>query len=287
MIQDLYVDGGSFASGWGQGLEHHLFKTPTDPKSWVDYFADSVNCDNLWNHSLVAKPLDMQFYDIQQFCKQYFDAFKTFDTLFVVLEFTFISYKSFTPVKAVEGDFKNENIYPIIYNKAIDMETANFSIQYIRKSNDYLKPQEPIFSKVNPEDFDVNYKKSIDESAAKWLYNSNKDPYAHMIYAYNKIRQIKNFLKIHNIPFVMYSAGVSDNSPNKERLDFSLRTLQKDKRLVPLSAFTGLQLSKKYSIEEYQGHPDRHGHMKIASALYDWVIKHDLTKKPDSGIITV
>jgi hypothetical protein len=287
MIQDLYVDGTSFASGWGRGLERHLFKTSTGPKSWADYLADSVNCDNLWNHSLVAKPMDMQFYDIQQFCKQYLNAFKTFDNLFVVVEFAFVTYRSFEPVKALEGEFKNENIYPVILSKAREMETGNYLIHYVRKSKDYLKPQEPIFSKVNPECLAEKDIKRIDELAANWLEKSYHDPYGHLIYAYNIIRQIKNFFKIHNIPFVMYSAAVSDKSPQKERIDFSLRTMQKDKRIVPLKEFTGQILSKKYSIEEYENHPDEQGHIKIASALYDWIVKHDLTKKPNSSIITV
>lgn len=286
MIQDLYVDGTSFASGWGEGLERNLFKTSTGSKSWVDYLADSVDCDNLWNHSLVAKPLDMQFYDIQQFCKQYLDAFKTFDNLFVVVEFSFVTYRSFNPVKAVEGQFKNENIYPVVLSKASELETENFLIHYVRKSKDYLKPQEPIFSKVNPEHLDITDIKKTQQAAEHWLATKQSNFLTHLTYAYNVLSQIKKFFVDRNIPFIIYSAAVSDNNPQKEHIDFALRTLSKDNRMVPLHQFTGQTISKKYSIEEYVNHPDKQGHIKIASALYDWIIKHDLTKKPNSSIIT-
>ena len=292
MIQDLYVDGTSFASGWGQGLERNLFKTSTGPKSWVDYLADLVNCNNLWNHSLVAKPLDMQFYDIQQFCKQYFNAFKTFDNLFVVVEFSFITYRSFDPVKAVEGQFKNENIYPVVLSKASELETEKYLIHYVRKSNDYLKPQEPIFSKVNPEQVDVNDIIKTEQAAKQWLlaqrsnFSKHSSFLEHLNYAYNIISNIKKFFKDRNIPFLIYSAAVSDNNPQKEHIDFGLRTLSKDNRMVPLTQFTGQTISKKHSIEEYVNHPDKQGHIKIATALYNWIEKHDLTKKPNSSIIT-
>lgn len=287
MIQDLYVDGTSYASGWGQGLERHLFKTSTGPKSWVDYLADSVNCDNLWNHSLVAKPIDMQFYDIQQFCKQYLNAFKTFDNLFIVVEFSFITYRSFDPVKAVEGEFKNENIYPVILSKASEVETGTYLIHYVRKSKDYLKPQEPIFSKVNPEQLDINDIKKTQQAAEQWVATRYSEFVEHLTYAYNVLSKIKKFLKDTNIPFVIYSAAVSDNNPQKEYIDFGLKTLSKDNRMVPLSQFTGQTISKKYSIEEYVNHPDKQGHIKIASSLYDWIVKHDLTKKPNSSIISI
>ena len=67
MIDDLYVDGNSYASGWGRGLERSISKQPGFD-SWVDYFADLSNCENVWNHSLVAKPIEMQKYDVVNFC---------------------------------------------------------------------------------------------------------------------------------------------------------------------------------------------------------------------------
>ena len=291
MLTDLYVDGTSYASGWGKGHEKNLFKT-SDAYSWVDRFSEITNCNNVWNHSLVAKPCDMQVFDIQNFCNQYYNKFKTFDKLFVIAEFSYITYRSIGTVKAREGIFKNQDIIPVIMAKGIELnsnEAGGFGyiIQYVRKSEDYLNIQEPLFVKVPEEHIDPDDVKRIKEFATQWLLTRFTNYIEHLDYMYTNLSLIKNFLIKRNIPFVIYSAAVSDNAPEQHFIDQTLRTLVKDKRIVPLKEFSGRSLSSKHSIEEYTVHPDKMGHMAIAEHLYDWVLKHNLHKKPNPSIITV
>jgi len=291
MLTDLYVDGTSYASGWGKGHIRNLFKT-SDAYSWVDRFAEITNCNNVWNHSLVAKPFDMQVLDIQNFCNQYYNKFKTFDKLFVVAEYSYITYRSIGTVKAIDGIFKNQDVIPIVMAKGTEVlnnETGGFGyiIQYVRKSNDYLNIQEPLFVKVSEEHIDVEDHKRINAFATQWLLTRFTNYIEHLDYLYKNISKVKNFLTKRNIPFVIYSAAVSDNAPEKEFIDQTLRTLVKDKRVIPLQAFTGKTVSEKYSIEEYTVHPDKSGHMAIADHLYDWILKYNLHKKPNPSIIAV
>jgi len=288
MIQDLYVDGCSYASGWGKGLEKTLFRPKwTNSSSWVDTFTEFTNTENLWNHSLVVKPLDMQIIDIKNFCDQYLKKYKTYNRLFVCVEFSSTTYKSFQTVKVRDGEFKNEIVYPVILAKAQDIETENYIIHYVRKTNDYLDVQEPMFVKMDEDTIDPEDRKRTEQSAKTWFFGRHNAFVEHTEYTFKCVAKIKKFLYLRNIPFVMYSAGVSDNHPYKEFLDFALSPLSKDNRLVPLSAFTGLQLSAKYSLEQYANHPDENGHFAIGKHLYDWVTKHDLTKKPNSSIISI
>ena len=291
MLTDLYVDGCSYASGWGKGHEKNLFKT-SDAYSWVDRFSEITNCNNVWNHSLVAKPCDMQVFDIQNFCNQYFNKFKTFDSLFVIAELSYITYRSIGLVKAREGIFKNQDIIPIVMANAksvLTNETGGFGyiIQYVRRSNDYLDIQEPLFSPVPEHHIDPEDQKRVKEFATQWLLTKYTNYVDHLDYMYKNLSLLKNFLTKRNIPFLIYSAAVTDAAPEKEFIDQALRTLSKDKRVIPLSAFSGKTISAKYSIEEYTVHPDKMGHMAIAEHLYDWVLKHNLHKKPNPSIITV
>jgi hypothetical protein len=291
MLTDLYVDGTSYASGWGKGHARNLFKT-SDAYSWVDRFSEITNCNNVWNHSLVAKPCDMQVFDIRNFCNQYYNKFKTFDKLFVIAEYSYITYRSIGIVKAREGIFKNQDIIPVVMAKGTEVnsnEAGGFGyiIQYVRKSDDYLNIQEPLFVKIPEEHIDPDDVNRVKEFATQWLLTRFTNYIEHLDYMYKNLSLIKNFLIKRNIPFVIYSAAVSDNAPEKVFIDQTLKTLAKDKRIIPLKEFSGRTLSKKYSIEEYTVHPDKLGHMAIAQHLYDWILKHNLHKKPNPSIITV
>jgi hypothetical protein len=291
MLTDLYVDGCSYAFGWGKGRETDICKTPSS-YSWVDEFSRLSNCSNVWNHSVIGKPSDMQVLDIQNFCNQYYKKFKTFDNLFVIAELSYITYRSIGLVKAREGVFKNQDIIPIVMANAKDVltnETGGFGyvIQYVRRSNDYIDIQEPLFTPVPEHHIDPDDQKRVKEYATQWLLTRYTNYVEHLDYMYKNLSLIRNFLIKRNIPFLIYSAAVSDNAPEKEFIDQALRTISKDKRIIPLSAFSGKSISGKYSIEEYTVHPDATGHKAIGRHLYDWMVKYDLHKKPNPSIITV
>lgn len=291
MLTDLYVDGCSYASGWGKGRETDICKTPGS-YSWVDEFSRLSNCSNVWNHSVIGKPCDMQVLDIQNFCNQYYNKFKTFDNLFVISELSYVTYRSIGLVKAREGNYKNQDIIPIVMANAksvLTNETGGFGyvIQYVRRSNDYLDIQEPLFTLVPHHHIDPDDQKRVKEFATQWLLTRYTNYIEHLDYMYKNLSLIRNFLIKRNIPFLIYSAAVSDNAPEKKFKDQVLRSLSKDKRIVPLSAFSGKTISAKYSIEEYTVHPDATGHKALGQHLYDWMVKYNLHKKPNPSIITV
>jgi lysophospholipase L1-like esterase len=234
----------------------------------------------------------MQVYDVQNFCNQYFNKFKSFDNLFVCVELSYITYRSIGTVKARDGIFKNQDITPVVMAKGTDVlnnETGGFGyiIQFVRKSNDYLDIQEPLFTKVPEEHIDPNDVKRVKDFATQWLLTRFTNYIEHIEYMYVNLSKIRKFLIKRNIPFLIYSAAVSDDAPEKVFIDTSIRSLTKDKRVIPLSAFSGKTISSEYSIEEYTVHPDKSGHKAIGRHLYDWLVKYDLHKKPNPSIIAV
>ena len=61
MFKDLYINGTSVATGWGQGKEQINDTTYTG--AWPQHFADKHNVGNMCNHSIPSKPVDLSIRD--------------------------------------------------------------------------------------------------------------------------------------------------------------------------------------------------------------------------------
>jgi hypothetical protein len=284
MISDLYVDGNSYASGWGRGLQTAILKQP-DFESWVDYFADLSNCENVWNHSLVAKPIDMQKYDVINFCNEYYKKHNSFDRLFVIVELPFVWYRILHNLRIRENNFKGETAYPIIMSKWIHLDTLDYMIHYVRRSGDYLTIKEPLFSTISRQQLDLNDVAKTEKLAEQWMNERPRRFTEHMTFAYENVHHIKQFLHQRNIPYMIYSSVVTEKNPYRDSIDFAFRNFYKDNRFVPIKEMTGTQIGTKASLETFRDHPDKTGHKAIATWLFEYLTKHNLTEKPNSSLI--
>lgn len=290
MLDDIYVDGTSFASGWGKGYTD-IGYVKLNPESWIQYFSNKVNASNVWNYSLSGKPLDMQLYDIKNFCNAYYKKFKTFDKLFVIVEYSYITYKTFKPLTIQEGEYKGDMAHPVtiakpstIANLLSDME---YIIMYIRRSNEYFVQQDAVFSLIKPENLNQNEISLLKHSINEWYKGVDKCIIKYLEYAYKHIFYIKTFLTNRNIPYIIFSAGVytGDNLETIQLKDNYLNELYRDNRVVPMRNFTGLTLSMNYSKKLFLNHPDKYGHQAISDHVYNWIMKYELYKKPKTSTI--
>ena len=284
MISDLYVDGNSYASGWGRGLQTAILKQP-DFESWVDFFADLSDCENVWNHSLVAKPIEMQKYDVINFCNEYYKKHNSFDRLFVIVEIPFVWYRILHNVRIRENSFKGETAYPIIMSKWTQLDTLDYMIHYVRRSGDFLSPKEPLYSTISRQQLDQNDVAKTEELAEQWMKERPNRFYDHMTFAYENVNYLKQFLHQRNIPYMIFSSVITDKNPFRDAVDFAFRNLTKDNRFVPIKEMTGAQIGLSASLKTQKEHPDREGHKAIAKWLFEYVTKHNLTEKPKSSLI--
>jgi len=284
MIDDLYVDGNSFASGWGRGLQTAILKQP-EFESWVDFFADLSDCENVWNHSLVAKPIEMQKYDVVNFCNEYYKKHNSFDRLFVIVEIPFVWYRILHNVRIRENSFKGETAYPIIMSKWTQFDTLDYMIHYVRRSGDFLSPKEPLYTTISRQQLDQNDVARTEKLAEQWMNERPRRFAEHMTFAYENVNYLKQFLHQRNIPYMIYSSAVTDKNPYRDAIDFAFRNLTKDNRFVPIKEMTGAQIGLSASLKTQKEHPDETGHKAIATWLFEYVTKHNLTEKPNPSII--
>ena len=138
MIRDLLVSGTSIASGWGEGK----MQSRPDPKnySWINYFANSTNIQNIWNHSYVSKPMQVTMEHTMLFCEQYLERYGNYDNLFVIAEFTLPQNVKWTELH-LKSNIDSEIITPVVIQHAndgvINADVANtYKTMFIRHKKD-------------------------------------------------------------------------------------------------------------------------------------------------------
>jgi len=293
MIDHLYINGCSYATGWGKGHEMSVTREK-GMKSWVDHFAEKVSALEVWNHSLIGKPIGMSTIDTFGFCEEYYKKYQTFKDLFIVIEYTGPKYKLYPEIKVSTGDYKGEWIYPVSFmsgRNVVDFGPAGSSAVkwntlWVRKNKSYLKPQEPEFlyvdrTNIRPEDI-VKHEKMLND----WLMESAMNLMPTLTHSYTEIQRTQKYLNNRNIRYVMYwIGGVSPNHPDfkmgEQWYDQKYRKLYKNNRFIPMSTYTGTKATIEFSEKPFAGHPDATGHKRMADYLYNWVIINNLHKTPE------
>lgn len=279
MIDHLYINGCSHASGWGKGHELSITKEK-GMLSWVDHFAESISASEVWNHSLIGKPVGMSTIDTFGFCEEYYKKYKTFKDLFICIEYTGPQYKLFDQIEVSTGEFKGEYIIPVSFMSGEgidDFPTANWVTLWIRKNKEYLKPQEPEFlyvdnNNIREEDI-ANHNLNLHE----WLKDRHTDIMPFLTYAYTEIQRTQKYLEDRNIRYVMYWIGGTQENYT-QFVDQKYSKLYQNKRFIPMTTYTGTKASIEWSEKPFANHPDAIGHKRIADYLYNWVIENDLHK---------
>ena len=111
MFKDLYINGTSVATGWGQGKEQINDTTYTG--AWPHQFAEKHNVGNMWNHSIPSKPVELSIRDQKGFCEQYIQQGNNVDNLFTIVEFLLPQHPLLQPVYENNEDI----IFPLIFHQ--------------------------------------------------------------------------------------------------------------------------------------------------------------------------
>jgi hypothetical protein len=292
MLNDIVVVGTSIASGVGMG---RLRKPEAGAvKSWIYWLAELSNARNVWNHSLPGKPLGLVNADAVEFVKQYYEKYRTYENLFVVLEYSLPSYRHWDPVASARNDCVQMNIVPVTYFKPFEsVEAASNSLYYhgnnqleqqfyVRKPVDLLNqsmhPHE-IYHEVPEEEIVPDDLKRFQEQALDWYRPSEENRLRYLKYAFDEIQSAQRYCENINLPYMQtWVGGVTDQY--KRAVDRYMKPLLANKRLVPMQEFTAATATLDWSIKPWRNHPDATGHQRIGEFYHNWIQDHKLYQRP-------
>lgn len=297
-MRDLFVNGCSYATGWHGGEQAIPTITSkdivTDTLSWVQMFANQNNVQNCWNHSIVAKPIEMMYEDTVGFCKQYYDKYGTFEHLFVINELTDPNYRKFNPVvlNGIVTDKKFDEEYqimPIVFRSEKSLQDGVVSgwksiFVKMKKNIDYLS-EDQFGEQIDMRDvLKGELARHQQEKEFEHAQTSFSDTLRHFDLTKTVLENVTDFLISENIPHVMYwVAGRQD--AYKKLIDKYYTKIIEHHRLVPACTFTAIDYGVKYSIEPIGVHPDQFGHKAVADFLNDYIHTYNLTKKPQLDLL--
>ena len=293
-MKDLFVNGCSFATGWHGGKQEIPVITSkdviTDTLSWVQHFANKNNVQNLWNHSILAKPIEMTYTDTVGFCEQYLDKYGSFKDLFIITELTDPSYREFDPVslkglsKIKEDDFIVKPISFRSERSFVNKKSGPFQTIYVKmqKNIDYLGTDnyaEQISMKDVMEGDIARHRQE-----RKFALHREQSPLENLECTREIIEKLDAFLFENNIPHMIFWIG-GRQKQFKDFMDRYYRKYMKFHRMIPTNTFTGIDYSLKHSVEPIGIHPDQIGHIAIADFLTDYVQTYNLTSKPQLDLL--
>jgi hypothetical protein len=296
MLNDILVVGTSIASGVGRG--HEKQPEALTVKSWVQYLAEMTQAKNVWNHSFPGKPLGLVNADAVEFGKQYYDRYRSFEDLFVILEYSFPSYKHWDPVAAVREDCAQMNIIPVAYFKPMQtLEQATGEMYY--RGNNFLETKflhrrttdllshnnhpHHMYEEADQDDVLPEELQKFEHLALEWFRPSEENRLRYLKYAFDEILSAQNYCEHNNIPYMQtWVGGLTDGY--KRGVDRYLKPLMQNNRLVPMTEFTAASYTLEHSQKTWRNHPDEHGHKKTAEFYYDWILKHNLHERPNSNL---
>lgn len=293
-MKDLFVNGCSFATGWHGGKQEIPVITSkdviTDTLSWVQHFANKNNVQNLWNHSILAKPIEMTYTDTVGFCEQYLDKYGSFKDLFIITELTDPSYREFDPVslkglsKIKEDDFIVKPISFRSERSLVNKKSEPFQTIYVKmqKNIDYLGTDnyaEQISMKDVMEGDIARHRQE-----RKFALHREQSPLENLECTREIIEKLDAFLFENNIPHMIFWIG-GRQKQFKDFMDRYYRKYMKFHRMIPTNTFTGIDYSLKHSVEPIGIHPDQIGHIAIADFLTDYVQTYNLTNKPQLDLL--
>lgn len=258
-MADLYINGSSFASGWGKGYDDTMTITPLD--SWAKYFKESFQPENAWIDAIVGKSIGMTARDTITFCEKYKEKYGSLDNLNVVLEFTTPRYRHWSALNTVDG----KSAYPIAHIRHDNMNATQH----------YFMRREFIDNSLTYADTFVHEEEIVPAELEKWKQDLNKWyfggwPIQHfMAYATEEISATQKYLNENNVNYVMWWC-VGRTRLGKTLVERYTRTLYRKARMVKPSQMNGHEVAETVSLESYKGHPDAKGHKYIA----DFLLKH-------------
>ena len=268
-VDNLYINGSSFASGWGEGYEDTMTVTPLP--SWVTYFNDLTSPNKLYLDALVGKGVGTTCRDTIAFCKKYKEKHGSCDDLNVILELTVCRYRHWDPIKSLSG----EDIIPVAYIAWQDVNTTSYYFIKREFNDDTLLYTNTIVGEHDlvPEELAI-WKKELSD----WFFGI--DHYlAYLEYGKKEVSRMTRHLDKENIKYAIFWC-VGRGPMFTRVMDRGFRKEMKDNKMIPLNIMNGQTLAFNESNDNgYRGHPDSKGHMFLAKFLRDWISENKLFER--------
>lgn len=284
MKKHLFVNGTSVASGWGTGHERVAQPGKT---SWAHHLAAKIGADELWNVSVVSKPIPITIEHTIGFCEQYFNKYNTFEDLFVAIEMTLPQNERWKNV-SFKGNNRNEVITPIVVqldsNSTPNADIGEkYQTVYVRHDRDINYLSETTLFHYIPRS-DVESLEHATHTEKLQEYDASRNIIARRLYeAGQEIAFLQKWLVERNIAFIMFwAAGIHPSF--QKRVDKALLAASLPNRLIPMQMFTAFSKGAEWSINPYLNHPDEVGQYKMSEFLYEYIMTHDLFEQPSKLI---
>lgn len=273
VIDDLFVSGSSFASGWGEDFAN--YNSVTSGKSWVTYFAQQTHARNVWNYSIVGKPVGMATTDTVEFCRNYLKKYGSLKNLFVIVEYTTPRYKHWGSLpSAAMVEPIDTPVIPIAF---LSKQPGKLLDTYFLTRESDPVTLEVKYNTVDRDKVTPDHLRQFEQDAAKWYLDSGRTSIKYINYAYDEIKYLKDFLDFYNCNYMMFWCTGKVES-HRKMVDRYMRKLMTDRRLIPASEFNAITATLEWSLKPYRDHPDDIGHRRIAEYLINYLETHNLVK---------
>jgi hypothetical protein len=277
VIDDLFVSGSSFASGWGEGFEN--YKSVTGGKSWVNYFAEQTHARKMWNYSIVGKPIGMATSDTVSFCKNYLKKHGSLKNLFVIVEYSTPRYKHWgaLPSSALISPADIE-IIPVAY---LSRQPGKLLDTYFLTRESDPVTLEVKYNVVDRDKVTTDHLAQFEADATEW-YMDSRTAVKYISYAYDEIKYLKDFLDFYGCNYLMFWCTGKVES-HRKLVDRYMKKLMADRRLIPASEFNAITATLEWSLKPFREHPDDVGHRRIAEYLVNYTETHSLSRGSQHG----
>lgn len=274
---DLFINGTSIASGYGLGRETAAGLARPEQYTWIHHFANKFNCNEIWNHSVPSKPIDLTIKDTIGFCTQYYEKYGSYDNLFVICELslpTIMTDKSMRFSTNIDGKVRSIIVPAGDGNWGVD-NAKGFETVFIGEIDkpDYLNSKSS-FSYVPPEDINEEDLRKHKACRDQVYLTHKKHQLKTIMETTAQIDKLQQWLIERDIKFGMFWAGGTHANFHK-LVDSVLNTTRAVDRMIPMKEFTCYSKGIEWSDDPFLNHPDAIGHARIADFLYDYVLKND------------
>ena len=215
----------------------------------------------------------MSIEDTVNFCEQYYDKYKTFESLFVIVEFAGPHYALWQNI--IEE--RNYSVTPIVAQKNLNEYITSF-VRHSNKKN-YLIEQE-LFHFVRPEQIPENLLCKHYSAVEDYHKNSPILFAKHLLKSREQITWMHDWLESRNIAY-MFNWASGTKQSYMRLVDKAFAGLLP--RLIPMQIYTGLSKGEEWSNETFGGHPDYVGQTRIADFLVAYTQTHNLLKAPKNS----
>lgn len=227
----------------------------------------------------------MSVQDTMGFCTQYFERYKTYSELFVIVEFTGPQHMLW---KSLDYTINGSIVTPVVSQKSPELVPntpephEHYQSVFVRHNSkkDYLG-QKRLWEHVSPRHIPQHALHRHYEQVARH-HEQFAGIFARQIsHCYSHVTQLMRWLQERNIAYLFNWA--TGTHPSFIRLvDRAFKNV--GPRLIPMHMYTGFSKGVEWSEKPFWDHPDSIGQQRIAHFMKNYVLEHNLFQAPQKSI---